>query len=208
MSQEWNIKWLNDRRIFYRCDPWSDKPTIETNLYKFYEHGTHQCYTLFASKAKITTYKSLKWHLLALFYLNQDNEYSLSPFFEHVARFIANKDNGFVTFFISEKALNDMIIDVYQNGGDPPKNKLRKIIFKPAAWPLSLSEKLSIVGTLIGRSSIDTEMIYQTMLDLHDMGKKITIGRIAGLLDCSTRTIYRHMCDDLKKEKQILNEEV
>ena len=157
---------------------------------------------------RITTYKSLKWHLLALFYLNQDNEYSLSPFFEHVARFIANKDNGFVTFFISEKALNDMIIDVYQNGGDPPKNKLRKIIFKPAAWPLSLSEKLSIVGTLIGRSSIDTEMIYQTMLDLHDMGKKITIGRIAGLLDCSTRTIYRHMCDDLKKEKQILNEEV
>ena len=208
MSQERNIKWLNDRRIFYRCDPWSDKPTIETNLYKFYEHGTHQCYTLFASKAKITTYKSLKWHLLALFYLNQDNEYSLSPFFEHVARFIANKDNGFVTFFISEKALNDMIIDVYQNGGDPPKNKLRKIIFKPAAWPLSLSEKLSIVGTLIGRSSIDTEMIYQTMLDLHEMGKKITIGRIAGLLDCSTRTIYRHMCDDLKKEKQILNEEV
>ena len=208
MSQERNIKWLNDRRVFYRCDPWSDKPTIETNLYKFYEHGTHQCYTLFASKAKITTYKSLKWHLLALFYLNQDNKYSLSPFFEHVARFIANKNNGFVTFFISEKALNDMIIDVYQNGGDPPKNKLRKIIFKPAAWPLSLSEKLSIVGTLIGRSSIDTEMIYQTMLDIHDMGKKITIGRIAGLLDCSTRTIYRHMCDDLKKEKQILNEEV
>ena len=208
MSQERNIKWLNDRRVFYRCDPWSDKPTIETNLYKFYEHGTHQCYTLFASKAKITTYKSLKWHLLALFYLNQDNKYSLSPFFEHVARFIANKNNGFVTFFISEKALNDMIIDVYQNGGDPPKNKLRKIIFKPAAWSLSLSEKLSIVGTLIGRSSIDTEMIYQTMLDIHDMGKKITIGRIAGLLDCSTRTIYRHMCDDLKKEKQILNEEV
>ena len=208
MSQERNRKWLNDRRVFYRCDPWSDKPTIETNLYKFYEHGTHQCYTLFASKAKITTYKSLKWHLLALFFLNQDNQYSLSPFFEHVARFIANKDNGFVTFFISEKALNDMIIDVYQNGGDPPKNKLRKIIFKPAAWPLSLSEKLSIVGTLIGRSSIDTEMIYQTMLDIHDMGKKITIGRIAGLLDCSTRTIYRHMCDDLKKEKQILNEEV
>ena len=208
MSQERNIKWLNDRRIFYRCDPWSDKPTIETKQYKYYENGTYECYNLFASKAKITTYKSLKWHMLVLFYLNQDNNYGLSPFFEHVARFIAKKDNGFVTFFISEKALNDMIIDVYQNGGDPPKNKLRKIIFKPAAWPLSLSEKLSIVGTLIGRSSIDTEMIYQTMLDLHDMGKKITIGRIAGLLDCSTRTIYRHMCDDLKKEKQILNEEV
>ena len=208
MSHDRNLKWLNDRYIVYRRDPVTDVPTIETKQYKYYENGTHECYHLFNSKAKITTYKSLKWHMLVLYYLNQDNEYGLSPFFEHVARFIANKDNGFVTFFISEKALNDMIIDVYQNGGDPPKNKLRKIIFKPAAWPLSLSEKLSIVGTLIGRSSIDTEMIYQTMLDLHDMGKKITIGRIAGLLDCSTRTIYRHMCDDLKKEKQILNEEV
>ena len=207
MSQERNIKWLNDIRIFYRWDPWSDKPTIETNLYQFYEHGTHQCYTLFASKAKITTYKSLKWHLLALFYLNQDNEYSLSPFFEHVARFIANKDNGFVTFFISEKALNDMIIDVYQNGGEPPKNKLRKVIFKPYNM-LTLSEKLSIVGKLIGRQSIDKEMIYETMLDLNYYNKKITISRIAGMLNCSARTIYRHMCDELKKEKQRLNEEI
>ena len=82
--------------------------------------------SLFNSKAKITTYKSLKWHFLVLYYLNQDSQYSLSPFFEHLTRFIANKDNGFVTFFISEKALNDMIIDVYQTGGDAPKNKLRK----------------------------------------------------------------------------------
>jgi predicted nuclease of restriction endonuclease-like RecB superfamily len=46
------------------------------------------------------------------------------------------------------------------------------------------------------------------MLDLNDMGKKITISRVAGLLNCSTRTIHRHMCKDLKKEKQILNEEI
>ncbi len=49
-------------------------------------------------------------------------------------------------------------------------------------------------------------MIYQTMLDLNDYVKKITISRIAGLLNCSTRTIHRHMCDTLKQEKQILNE--
>ena len=40
------------------------------------------------------------------------------------------------------------------------------------------------------------------------MGKKITISRIAGLLDCSTRTIHRNMSKQLKKEKQILNEEL
>ena len=206
MSQDRNMKWLNDRRVVYRHDG-VDKPDIETKKYKYYENGTYGCYHLFNTKAKITTYKSLKWHLLVLYYLNQDNKYSLSPFFEHLARFIAKKDNGFVTFFISEKALNDMIIDVYQNGGDPPKNKLRKVIFKPYNM-LTLSEKLSIVGKLIGRQSIDKEMIYETMLDLNDWGKKITISRVASLLDCSVRTVYRHMCNDLKKEKLRLNEEI
>ena len=207
MSQDRNLKWLNDRRIVYRKDPDTDVPTIETKQYRYYENGTYQCYHLFNSKAKITTYKSLKWHMLVLYYLNQDNEYGLSPFFEHVARFIANKDNGFVTFFIKEKILNQMIIDVYNQGGDPPANKLRKVVFKPYSG-LDLSGKLKIVGQLIGRSSIDKEMIYQTMLDLNDLGNKITISRIAGLLNCSARTIHRHMCETLKREKQRLNEEI
>ena len=38
----------------------------------FYEDGTYECYELFRSKAKINTYKSLKWHLLVLWYLNPD----------------------------------------------------------------------------------------------------------------------------------------
>ena len=151
-------------------------------------------------------YKSLKWHFLVLYYLND----SLSPSsITYIFRFIADKNNGFVTFFISSKALEDMIQDVLKTGGDPPKNKLRKVIFKPAAWPLTLSEKLSIVGKLIGRSSrVDSEAIYQCMLDINEYGKKITWSRVAGLLDCSTRTIYRNLCKDLKREKQLLNEEV
>ena len=201
MSHDRNLKWLNDRRIVYRRDPTTDVPTIETKQYKYYENGTYQCYHLFNSKAKITTYKSLKWHMLVLYYLNEDID------LEHVFRFIANKDNGFVTFFIKQRLLDEMIKDVIAQGGDPPANKLRKVVFKPYSG-LDLSGKLKIVGQLIGRSSIDKDMIYDTMLDLNDMGKKITIGRIAGLLDCSTRTIHRHMCDTLKQEKQILNEKV
>ena len=46
------------------------------------------------------------------------------------------------------------------------------------------------------------------MIDLNDWGKKITIGRIAGLLDCSSRTIHRHMCEDLKREKELLNQQL
>jgi len=204
MSQDRNMKWLNDRKIIYRRDPINDQPTIETNYYKYYEKGTYECYHLFRSKARITTYKSLKWHFLVLYFLNQDK--GLLP--THVYEFIADKENGFVTFFISDKKLQDMIDDVFKNGGEPPKNKLRKIIFKDFKG-LTPEQKMSIVGQLIGRSKkIYEEDIYQCMLDLNDMGKKITVARIAGLLNCSARTIYRTIGNDLKQEKELLNKEL
>ena len=62
--------YLNNNKIVYRRDPISDKPTEVYEWGYFYEHGTYECYTLFRSKAQITTYKSLKWHLLVLWYLN------------------------------------------------------------------------------------------------------------------------------------------
>ncbi len=198
------MKWLNDRRVIYRHDG-DDIPTIETKEFKYYENGTYACYHLFNTKAKITTYKSLKWHMLVLYYLNMDN--MINSDFVTVARFIANKDNGFVTFFISNKALEDMIGDVLMTGGDPPKNKLRKVIFKPYNM-LTLSEKLSIVGKLIGRSSIDKETIYQAMIDIHYDQQKITVRWLAEVLGVSQRTVYRHMCDDLKRAKQEMNEEI
>ena len=212
MSYERNIKWLNDRRVLYVQYPITDVPSIETDQYKYYENGTYQHYHLFNSKAKITTYKSLKWHMLVLYYLNRDGvdyDYvSIKDDMTSVFKFIANKENGFVTFFIKQKILNDMIEDVFKQGGDPPANKLRKVVFKPYNG-LTLNEKLSIVGKLIGRSSrVDEELIYQCMLDLNDDSKKITWSRVAGLLDCSTRTIYRNLSKQLKKEKNILNEEV
>lgn len=204
MSQERNIKWLNDRRVRYRQNPINDIPTIETKQYQFYENGTYECYHLFNSRAKITTYKSLKWHFLVLYYLNQ--EHGLLP--SYVYEFIADKQNGFVTFFISDKKLQEMIDDVFNTGGEPPKNKLRKVIFKDYSG-LTARDKMSIVGKLIGRSSrVDAEAIYQCMIDLNDDGKKITISRIAGLLDCSARTVYRNMNKQLTSEKTLLNEEI
>jgi len=204
MSYDRNIKWLNDRHVIYRKDPVKDVPTIETAHYKYYEDGTHECYHLFNSRAKITTYRSLKWHFYVLYFLNQDK--GLLP--THVYEFIADKENGFVTFFISDRKLQAMIDDVFQNGGEPPVNKKRKILFKDYSG-LTPNEKMSIVGTLIGRSSyVDGEAIYQCMLDINDMGKKITWSKVAGLLNCSTRTIQRNINDALKQEKQILNEEI
>jgi len=205
MSYDRNIKWLNDRHIIYRRDPVSDVPTVETAHYKYYEDGTHECYHLFNSKAKITTYRSLKWHFYVLYYLNQDPwRNGLEDLFE----FIANKENGFVTFFISDKKLQAMIDDVFIKGGKPPVNKKRKIIFKDYSM-LTPEQKMSIVGKLIGRSRrIDQEAIYQCMLDLNEYEQKITISRIAGLLNCSSRTIQRNMSDQLKKEKELLNKQL
>ena len=203
MSHDRNIKWLNDRRIRYRQDPINDKPTEETALYRYYADGTYECYHLFRSKAKITTYKSLKWHFLVLYYLNDEPSQLANVF-----KFVANKDNGFVTFFISNQKLEDMIDDVIKIGGEPPINKIRKIIFKDYSG-LTANEKMSIVGKLIGRSScVNGEVIYQCMLDLNDISKTITWNKVAGLLNCSTRTIQRNLNDCLRKEKLILNEEI
>ena len=144
--------------------------------------------------------------MLVLYYLNMDN--ILNTDFVTLARFIADKENGFVTFFIKNKLLESMIGDVLQQGGDPPKNKIRKVIFKPYNM-LDLSAKLTIVGQLIGRRSrVWPEDIYQCMVDLNEFGKKITWGRVAGLLDCSERTVHRNLNDQLKQEKTILNEEL
>jgi hypothetical protein len=204
MSHERNIKWLNNRHVIYRRDPINDIPTIETNLYKYYEDGTHEAYHLFNSRAKITTYRSLKWHFYVLHYLNQDNNIDINSVFE----FIANKENGFVTFFISDKKLQDMIKDVFALSGDPPVNKKRKILFKDYSG-LTPEQKMSIVGKLIGRSSsVNAETIYQCMLDLNELNKKITWSQVANLLNCSERTIQRNINNTLKKEKQLLNEDL
>jgi len=205
MSHDRKIKWLHDKRVITRCWPWEDLPSQETELYMYYETGTYQCYTLFASKAKITTYKSLKWHFLVLQFLNEDES---QEFIESVFRFIADKENGFVTFFIKQSILNNMITNVFDAGGNTPVNKMRKVIFKPAAWHLTLSQKLSIVGKLIGRNRLNKETLYQSMLDINDEGQKITTKKLAELLNVTQRTIYRHMCDTLRTEKQILNEEL
>ena len=98
---ERNLKYLNDNRIVYRRDPISDKPTKRYDWGAYYEDGTHECYTLFRSKAKITTYKSLKWHLIVLVYLNKMTHVE----FYTLARYIANKKNGFITFNCHENLI-------------------------------------------------------------------------------------------------------
>ena len=206
MSHERNLKYLNDNRIVYRRMPISDKPDQENECYMFYLDGTYECYELFRSKAKITTYRSLKWHLLVLWYLNPQLDQDK---FEDIAYVIANKDHGFITFTIPSQLLKQMVYEVSMLDLDePPKNRIRKVIFKYGNM-LCKEEKLRIVGSLIGRSKkFHSDDIYDVMLMLNHGGWSITIARLARGLDCSTRTVHRNMCTELKREKELLNQQL
>ncbi len=200
MSQR-AMKYLNNNRIVYRKYS-EDQPTQEYEWGWYYADGTHGYYSLFNSDAKINTLRSLKWHLLTLWWLNPNMDLDK---FKELSEVICHKPNGFVTFNIPQELLDKVIQDVFmQDLEKPPKNKLRKVVFKDGTG-LDRKQKLSIVGQLIGRKSIEEERIYQCMLDLNDNGKKITISKIAKLLQCSSRTIHRNMSTELKKEKDILN---
>ncbi len=200
MSQR-AMTYLNNKRIVYRRYS-SDEPTSSYNWGWYYAEGTYGYYSLFNTKAKINTYRSLKWHLLVLWYLNPDMDKTQ---FSELASVITHKPNGFTTFTLSPNVLDNIINEVFiQDLDRPPKNKLRKIVFKDGCG-LSVSEKLSIVGQIIGRSkTITKQNIYEAMLQVHD-NNIITVPKIAKILGCSPRTIHRNMGEELRQEKQILN---
>lgn len=205
MSHNRNLKYLIDKRIIYRRFPINDKPTQSFEWGDYYENGTYECYELFRSKAKINTYKSLKWHLLVIWYLNPDLSQDK---LETICRFICDKSNEFVTFTISEQLLKTIIYEVSMHDLEsPPKNKLRKIIFKDTCQ-LTTEQKLQIVGQIIGRKKLSESEIYDAMLYTHDDGDKITVEKLARYLDCSPRTVYRNMGEELKREKELLNQEL
>ena len=203
-SMERKFTYLVNKRVVWRRNPITDIPDEETKEYMFYKNGTYECYDLFRSKAKITTYRSFKWHMLVLWHLNQEWKESDAL---NVAMYLADKDNGFTMFSMNKwniiRVIDDLsILDLEE----PPKNKLRKIVFK---WNCGLNklEKLRIVGRLIGRmNGVKGSDIYEAMLYKNHCNEKITIKWLSELLKVTPRTIYRHMNDELKQEKERLNE--
>ena len=206
MSHDRNLEFLNKRKVIYRRGPINDKPSEVFEWGYYYEQGTTECYELFRSKAKIPTYKALKWHLYVLWYLNPNMDQNE---FETTVRHVCDIKNGFVTFNVSEQLLQNMMYDVsLKDLEEPPHNKQRKIIFKDSC-KLTLNEKLSIVGKMIGKTKrISESDIYDAMLYIHDLNQKITIIKLAEHFGCTTRTIHRNMSNELKKEKEILNQNI
>ena len=200
------FKYLWNKQVIYRRYPITDTPDEETEHYMFYKSGTYQCYDLFRSKAKITTWKSFYWHMMVLWHLNPEWEDADAM---EVATYLAYKPNGFTTFNMNKWNIARLVHEVsILDLETPPQNKLRKIIFKPNCG-LDKIEKLRIVGKLIGRlRGVQKEDIYEVMIQTNHEGNKIIISDIAKILNVTPRTVYRHMCDELKKEKEILNEQI
>ncbi len=198
-----NLTYLNNNRIIYRRYS-SDNPTSSHSWGWYYADGTHGYYAMFNNKAKINTIRSLKWHLLTLWYLNPNLDKNK---FTQLAEYIIYKENGFVTFNIGSKLIKQVVEDVFKQDLDtPPKNRLRKVVFKDSSG-LTTIDKLKIVGRIIGKAKgIKQDDVYEAMLYIHEQGK-ITTPKIAKALKCTERTIYRHMSEELKEEKQLLNKQ-
>jgi len=201
-----NFKYLINRRVIWRRNPITDIPDEETDQYMFFKEGTYQCYDLFRSKAKITTWKSFYWHMMVLWHLNPEwkDEDAMT-----IATYLAYKPNGFTTFTMNKWNITRLVKDIaLLDLETPPQNKLRKIIFKPNCG-LDKSDKLKIVGKLIGRlRGVQKEDIYETMLLINEEDQKVTIAKLANSLGVTPRTIHRHMCEELKQVKEELNEEI
>lgn len=203
---EKKLEYLHKRRIIYKRNPVNDIPSETYEWGWFYEEGTHEYYALFHSKSVITSYKSLFWHLSVLYYLNP--ELTKEQFLK-LSFYITDVGNGITNYFISDSSLVSIAEKVLSRDNTrAPNNKLRKFIFKDGTG-LTVTDKLKIVGSLIGRNKNATESgIYEAMLYIHSDDMKITINKLAEFLNVSKRTIYRNMTEVLKNEKHLLNNEL
>ena len=104
-----DTSYLDKHRIIYRRNPIKDKPSQIFEWGWYYENGTYECYTLFNSKAKINTFKSLKWHLYVLWYLNSQLD---QEGFSYIVKHICNIKMGFVTFNVSNQLMENIIYEV------------------------------------------------------------------------------------------------
>ena len=134
------LDYLNNNRIIYRRYPVNDKPTHDFVWGWFYEQGTHEYYYLFHSASMITTYRSLKWHMLVLSYLNTE---MTNDNFKKLYKYITNRDNGFTTFSINNNDSSRIFKEILNSDFErAPKNKARKVIFKMGCG-LTKTEKLN-----------------------------------------------------------------
>jgi len=71
----------------------------------------------------------------------------------------------------------------------------------------ALSRSIRDTSYTMLSSNLSESEIYDAMIIVNSK-EKITISKLANYLGCSTRTIYRNMGNELKKEKELLNRQL
>jgi len=206
LAYEDRVKALYDLRIMLYKIPES-KEYIEYEWGRVYKEKVTGYIDLFRYDYKIISKAQLAWHIYAIMYMNPKIE---EDKLDKVIAYLLNPQMGFILENVSKSIthadLKEDLRAYYLD--DEPRSKPRKIIFY-SDCKLSVSEKLSLVGQHAGKGKrITEEVIYEAMVMIHyDYNELITVSKLAKMLKCTTRTIFRNMSERLNEEKNILNEE-
>lgn len=200
------IKALYDLKIILHKIPESEE-YIEYEWGRVYNNKVAGYIDLFRYDYKIISKTQLAWHIYAIMYMNPDLE---EEKLNQVITYLLNPQMGFILENVSKNITHSELKEDLKSYylDDEPRSKPRKIIFY-SNCRLSVSEKLSLVGKHAGKGKrITEEVIYEAMVMIHyDYNELITVSKLAKMLKCTTRTIFRNMSEQLNEEKNILNEE-
>jgi len=58
------------------------------------------------------------------------------------------------------------------------------------------------------QTTMNKRITMKLVEELNELNKKITITKLAKLLNCATRTVHRNMSEELKREKELLNQQL
>lgn len=205
------LDYFHRRQISYKCYPYSDIPTEEKNWGWYYEDGTTQRYRLFPYKGmKITSKKSLYWHLLVIYWLNSSNMREYQTITENdfidCCKYVCDYSSGFITSNLED-------IDYYSvaksilSSNRKPYNKSVKFVFREGLG-LSLSDKMKIISSYTNKSAITESKLSDAIKKIHAKGEVVTNNLLSLELNCSKRTIQRNMNKELVELRKDLNNEV
>ncbi len=207
-QEKHRLKRLHQMKIVLCKMPDEKELYIEYDWGRHYPDKVYGYINLFAYDYKIFTYDQLAYTLRAIRLMNPNITESK---YSEVIDIITDPTNHFILFKPNANKLKKFLEDSESWDLEDLKVKTRprKVIFN-FNCVLDTREKLSIVGKLCGSGKrVTEEGIYESMVVLHyDYAEKITIQKLAKMLECTIRTIHRNMSDELRKEKELLNLEL
>lgn len=174
----------------------------------FYDHPI--CfYNLKDISSKVSSFEQLTYYAEVFFYLNPDIDFRI---FYGIFQTIGNREWGKTIRTYSKARVHKMCEEVFQNRNVPYCNQWRRIVFNPEKI-IRNDEKMSICGELFKRQlSFTTEDVEKAVLQLKIAKTPISDSKIADILQCSQKTIQRHMTSairaDIKKSNGFIKREL